>query len=145
MPTTKKHPPTIPKTSKSPTATKKPRQTWQRQVPGFVALSFGLLVRLKIFHWQTRRYSQHKTADQAMEDLLDKFDQFMEEYQGVYGRIHFPRDRMLPIGNISKREIVSDLHLYLDSLVTLLPSQTNNVQTKYHGKKGMSALYNTRD
>lgn len=43
--------------------------------------------QLRIFHWQTKSYSQHKSFGNAYEMLDDKIDQFLETFFGKYGRI----------------------------------------------------------
>lgn len=43
--------------------------------------------QLRIFHWQTKSYSQHKSFGNAYEALDDKIDSFLEVFFGKYGRI----------------------------------------------------------
>lgn len=47
-------------------------------------LSF--LNQLKIYHWQTFSYAQHKALGNAYEDLDELFDTFIETYLGKYGK-----------------------------------------------------------
>lgn len=42
--------------------------------------------QLKIFHWQTLSYAEHKALGKAYEILDDLFDQFVEVYYGKYGK-----------------------------------------------------------
>jgi hypothetical protein len=42
--------------------------------------------QLKIFHWQTESFAQHKALDKAYEKLLELGDDFLETYMGKYGR-----------------------------------------------------------
>lgn len=42
--------------------------------------------QLKIFHWQTTSYSEHKALEKAYNNLDDLFDSFVEIYYGKYGR-----------------------------------------------------------
>jgi hypothetical protein len=41
----------------------------------------------KIFHWQTRSYSQHKSFGEIYESLTENIDEFVETFMGKYGRI----------------------------------------------------------
>ena len=41
----------------------------------------------KIFHWQTRSYSQHKSFGEIYESLTENIDEFVETFIGKYGRI----------------------------------------------------------
>lgn len=43
--------------------------------------------QIKIFHWQTHSYSEHKALGMAYEQLEDSIDEFVEKYQGIFGRV----------------------------------------------------------
>lgn len=49
-----------------------------------VFLSF--LNQLKIYHWQTFSYAQHKALGKSYETLDELFDKFVETYYGKYGK-----------------------------------------------------------
>ena len=40
--------------------------------------------QIKIFHWQTESYAEHKAFDFAYDELGDPIDSFIETYQGKY-------------------------------------------------------------
>ena len=42
--------------------------------------------QLRIFHWQTESYAQHKAFGKAYEVLNELIDQFVEVFTGKYGR-----------------------------------------------------------
>lgn len=46
-----------------------------------------ILNQLKIYHWQTTSYSEHKALDMAYEALEESIDEFVEVYQGTFGRV----------------------------------------------------------
>jgi hypothetical protein len=46
-----------------------------------------ILNQIKIFHWQTNSYSEHKALDMAYEELEESIDEFIEKYQGIFGRV----------------------------------------------------------
>ncbi len=48
---------------------------------------FTVLNQLKIDHWQTKSYAEHKALGTAYETLDDLFDKFVEVY---YGRTSIP-------------------------------------------------------
>ena len=50
--------------------------------------------QIKVFHWQTRSFSEHKALDGAYESLEESIDEFVETYQGIFGRI-FAQDSFL--------------------------------------------------
>jgi hypothetical protein len=45
-----------------------------------------ILNQIKIFHWQTYSYAEHKALGEAYETLDGLFDKFIEIYYGKYGR-----------------------------------------------------------
>jgi hypothetical protein len=46
-----------------------------------------ILNQLKIYHWQTTSFSEHEALDMAYESFDKLIDQFVEVYQGTFGRI----------------------------------------------------------
>lgn len=46
-----------------------------------------ILNQIKIYHWQTKSFSEHKALDMAYEALEELIDEFVEVYQGTFGRI----------------------------------------------------------
>lgn len=42
--------------------------------------------QLRIFHWQTSSYAQHKAFGKAYEHLDEQIDEFVEVFMGKYGR-----------------------------------------------------------
>ena len=46
-----------------------------------------ILNQLKVYHWQTTSYAQHKALGRAYDALNDLIDQYIEVYMGKYGRI----------------------------------------------------------
>lgn len=45
--------------------------------------------QLKIMHWGTESYSQHKAYMKTYDSISDMFDSLVESYQGYHGRIDF--------------------------------------------------------
>jgi hypothetical protein len=43
-----------------------------------VELLLTIQNQLKIFHWQTKSYAEHKALDDAYGTLTDLFDEFLE-------------------------------------------------------------------
>ena len=51
-------------------------------VPFFLSLS----EQMKIYHWKTEKYSEHKAYDFAYKETSKIIDEIMEVYMGKYGR-----------------------------------------------------------
>jgi len=43
--------------------------------------------QVKILHWQTTSYAEHKTLDGLYGDLSGHIDEFVEIFMGKYGRV----------------------------------------------------------
>jgi len=41
----------------------------------------------KVFHWQTSSFSEHKALNKFYDEFNELMDDFIESYQGCYGRI----------------------------------------------------------
>ena len=65
-------------------------------------LSF--LDQIRIFHWQTFSYAEHKALGKAYDDLSELFDKFIETYYGKYGK------------NILKVEFVLNVESYSEDI-----------------------------
>lgn len=64
----------------------------------------SLLDQLRIFHWQTFSYAEHKALGKAYDELSDLFDKFIETYYGKYGK------------NILKVEFVLNAESYSEDI-----------------------------
>jgi len=54
-----------------------------------VLKSLQLQAQLRILHWQTTSYAEHKAFGKTYDDLDDLIDKLIEVVQGKYGRIFF--------------------------------------------------------
>jgi hypothetical protein len=51
-----------------------------------VNLMLTLRNQIKIYHWETMKFSRHKSTDDLVDKLDDSIDKFVEVYIGKYGR-----------------------------------------------------------
>jgi hypothetical protein len=49
-----------------------------------------VLNQIKVFHWQTSSFSEHKALDSTYDSLSELIDEFIETYMGIYGRPFSP-------------------------------------------------------
>ena len=54
--------------------------------PLIVNMMLGIEQQLRILHWQTESYAQHKAFGETYAALGDLIDSFMESIMGKYGR-----------------------------------------------------------
>jgi len=89
-----------------------------------VSSLLGVCFAVKLFHYRTKYYGAHKTADKFFDKYLDKADQFLEVYQGKYGRIKFEGDEAgmtLPV-------------LTDDNIASYLTNESNWIARELKGK-----------
>jgi len=68
--------------------------------------------QLRINHWQTESYAQHKAFGKAYDGLGDLIDSLVEVHQGKYGRIMYPSPASVDLVNMNELDINS---VYLSS------------------------------
>jgi len=69
-----------------------------------------LQIQFKVFHWQTYSFSNHNAFGALYGSLSDKIDQFVETFQGIYGRIDF-QGEIFALDNLNSmnfQEILDD-------------------------------------
>jgi len=47
---------------------------------------FSMREQIKLYHWQTHSFSQHKATDDVISALDESIDKYVEVYMGKYGR-----------------------------------------------------------
>ena len=52
-----------------------------------VEFFFSIEKSIKLYHWQTKMYSRHKSTDKLVTLIAEIADRFMETYQGKYGKL----------------------------------------------------------
>ena len=75
-----------------------------------------LLNQLRIFHWQTDSYAQHKAFGDAYESISDLVDELVEVHQGKYGKISYESPAALELANsedLDAQSILTEVANYL--------------------------------
>jgi hypothetical protein len=72
--------------------------------------------QLRILHWQTLSYAQHKAFGSAYDDLGELIDTLVEVHQGKYGIITYESPISLGLVNIEEIDIDSILAELADYL-----------------------------
>jgi hypothetical protein len=92
--------------------------------------------QFKIFHWQTKSYSQHEAFGKIYDSLGENMDEFIETYMGRYQRIF-----------ASKGKFILNLENYSGNYLTFVDAFINFLQDElptYLGPKDTDLL-NIRD
>jgi len=82
----------------------------------------------RIFHWQTKSFSQHKAFGMIYEELSENIDDFVESYQGKYGRIIATSTFEVNLDNYSEAFAESNEEFIL-FLTTELPTYLDKSDT----------------
>jgi DNA-binding ferritin-like protein len=80
--------------------------------------------QLRIFHWQTSSYAQHKAFGKAYENLDSFIDEFVEVFMGKYGRSKAATSYSIELGNLG-----NDYLEVVDSFISYLISITDEVDS----------------
>jgi hypothetical protein len=99
-----------------------------------VTMFFHIRAQVKLYHWQTRSFAEHKATDDLVEALDTNIDKFIEVYMGRYGRPHIKKT--LPVKNLSVSGIRAFITKSDEWLASSLPRML---------KKTDSDLLNIRD
>ena len=114
------------------------------QIGSKVALELlGLRTQVKVIHWQTKSYSEHKALDKLF-DILDKHnDRWVETFMGKYGRVYFNNlGNKLNLKNLEEiTDNNADMINYLKDWVTRI----RPIRDKYFGDSSNSDLSNIFD
>jgi hypothetical protein len=69
-----------------------------------------LQIQFKVFHWQTYSFSNHNAFGALYSSLSESIDEFVETFQGIYGRIDF-QGEIFALDNLNSmnfQEILDD-------------------------------------
>ena len=96
----------------------------------FVSKAFQIKSQLKLSHWQTTSYSRHIAIDNFLPKFDSKIDEFIEVYQGRYGRVKMGSGKGLKISlhNHSDKQIVKfidDYVLYINQFYKKVDNGVN--------------------
>jgi len=72
--------------------------------------------QLRIFHWQTDSYAQHKAFGKAYEALDELIDSFLEKFMGTFGRSKPTTTFVLELKPLSQNNVDISIQLFIDYL-----------------------------
>jgi hypothetical protein len=81
--------------------------------------------QIKIYHWQTYGYAEHKTFDKLYNNVSENIDKFIEIYMGKYGRIIGNGNFVLTLANYKTSNPVQTLDTFITYLTVVLPLDLN--------------------
>ena len=88
-----------------------------------INLLLNLLIIIKIYHWKTESYSEHKATDELYSSLNENIDKFVEVMLGKNGnRLKMKGHNIIINDPSSKKELQKIIYEYR----TLLENKMNN-------------------
>ena len=79
-----------------------------------------MLNTIKLYHWKTLSYSQHKASDSLYESLNSHIDQFIEVYLGKNPRIDLSKMKSIPLNDFnSLNELKKNILNYKNFLISI--------------------------
>ncbi len=94
-----------------------------------VELFLTLQNQLRVFHWQTKSFSQHQAFGGAYEDLDDLVDNFMEVYIGRYQRPVAKNKFEISLSNYEPESHVEFIDIFIEVLENQLPEALTEKDT----------------
>jgi DNA-binding ferritin-like protein len=82
--------------------------------------------QLRIFHWQTDSFSQHKAFGKAYEALDELIDSFLEKFMGTFGRSKPTTTFVLELKPLSQNNVDISIQLFIDYLKRMDNEISNN-------------------
>jgi len=78
---------------------------------------------IKLFHWNTKVFSQHKSTDDLHSKLSELIDSFMEKYMGIHGRV--PVNASIQLKQLTPNEFIREIHNFRVCLIQLKSASTD--------------------
>jgi DNA-binding ferritin-like protein len=114
-----------------------------------VMFFFELQLNLKMYHWTTTQYSNHKTTNKLFDKLSDLIDSFVEKYMGAFSRPVLKSGTSIPIQNMTKTKYIKLLKQAQDYLrgdlekVIAKNSELLNIRDEMLGELDQSLYFAT--
>lgn len=84
----------------------------------------SILNQIRVFHWQTKSFAEHKALGKLYESLDELIDEFVEVFSGRYGEV----PRANEVFDAKARNYVSneDTKAYLDEIADYLSKEVDD-------------------
>jgi len=85
--------------------------------------------QLRVFHWQSETYAQHKAFGEAYEKLGELTDEFVEVFMGKYGKVKAKITYNIELDNLSENylDYINDYISFLNKVTDDLSDQDTDL------------------
>ena len=86
------------------------------------------MVQIKLLHWQTHSYSEHKALDKLFGSFIDQTDNLLESVMGKYGRPQLtPEEATFTLSNYDNPENPDGLPRFINSIDNCFRNECTSV------------------
>jgi len=89
----------------------------------FLTVFLKLLHVVKLFHWNTKVFSQHKATDELYKNLNESIDSYMEKYIGGNGRVDI--QSTVTYRQLTDAEFLNEIRAFKTYLIRLKSPTTD--------------------
>jgi hypothetical protein len=89
---------------------------------------FQINSTLRLSHWTTKSGTNHKSLDKFLDKFMEYSDEFIEIWQGKYGRLNLKNNKKSVYVYTLSKDDISD---YLDIVLRFLQGSSNKINSKY--------------
>jgi len=108
------------KNNKGLRSTAKKRAISNAQKASILKVFFEMLTAIKLYHWKTQSYSQHKATDELHEKLGENADRFVEVLLGKdASRVRMVEKNMQMIDSTNTDDFVQKMHSYREMMIRM--------------------------
>jgi DNA-binding ferritin-like protein len=88
--------------------------------------------QLKVLHWQTESYAEHKAFEKTLNALMGRFDRIIEVYSGKYQRPKFGGVKQITFADYDNLKIEAFIEAFEDfmnnSFMAQQDAELNNIK-----------------
>lgn len=94
-----------------------------------IKIFFHMSTNIKLYHWQTTSYAQHKATDDLLTSILPLIDTFIEVYMGRYQRPKFSNDFNILVEELTTDSLIRLINEYISFLKKDVPTYLKSSDT----------------
>lgn len=89
-----------------------------------------LHAQLRVFHWQTKIYSEHQALGMTYDAFSGLIDEFIEVFMGKYGRIHNGDGFIIELKNYTDTSSETLINKYIEYLTVDILKSLKDTDTE---------------
>jgi len=78
--------------------------------------------QIKVYHWQTYSFAEHKAFDGLYDSLSDEIDEFVETLMGKYGRVNAADSFKFQLQNYKSSNYMDIIDSFNNFLINTVPT-----------------------